>query len=95
MSLEKWVRSEIHRKILRFFWENPQSVDTPRGIATWTGEEIGKIRRALEDLTADRVLIANRGATTTGYSFTQDRILIDRIETLLRKGEKSPSDTPS
>lgn len=89
MDIEKIAQSEIHMKILRFFHENQASMDTPRGVATWIGEERGNVKRALEDLVKARVLVAHRATSTTGYSYTRDDRTISRIERLLKKTKPS------
>jgi hypothetical protein len=85
VDLNKALRSNIHLKILRFFHENQASIDTPRGVATWIGEERSKVKKALEDLVAIEILCAHRATSTTGYSYTSDGKLIRRIGTLLKK----------
>ena len=89
MDINKAIKSEIHHKIIRFFSENQASVDTPRGIATWIGEERERVKSALEDLVSMKILIALRSPSTTGYGFTRDEKLISKIASLLKKSEKS------
>jgi hypothetical protein len=83
MDLVKALGSGIKLKIVRFFHENQASIDTPRGIATWIGEERGKVKRSLEELTSLNILIAHRSTSTTGYSYTRDIKLIAKIDRLL------------
>ena len=85
MDVAKLLGSEIHRKIISFFHENQASIDTPRGVATWIGEERSKVRRALEDLVAAKILNAHRATSTTGYSYTRDNKIISKIAKLLNK----------
>ena len=85
MDLNKAFESEIHRKIILFFHENQASLDTPRGVATWIGEDRPKTKAALEDLVRLNVLVAHRSTSTTGYSYTRDTKLISRIAKLIKK----------
>ena len=85
MDTGKIFRSEIHVKIINFFHENQASIDTPRGVATWIGEDRAKVKSALEDLVASKILVAHRTSSTTGYSYTSDEKLISRIGKLLKK----------
>jgi hypothetical protein len=85
MDLNRLLKSEIHLKILRFFHENQASLDTPRGVATWIGEDRSKVKRALEDLVNLDILVAHRSTSTTGYSYTRDAKLISRIGKLLEQ----------
>jgi predicted transcriptional regulator len=85
MDLEWILGSPIHMKILRFFNENQGSIDTPRGIATWIGEERQKVKKALEDLVEMEILIAHRSTSITGYSYTNDPKLISRIRKSVKR----------
>ena len=84
MGIDKIFKSEIHVKIVNFFHENQASIDTPRGVATWIGEERSKVKAALEDLVKARILVAHRATSTTGYSYTNDDKIISRIRKLLK-----------
>lgn len=84
MDIDKIFRSDIHVKIINFFHENQASIDTPRGVATWIGEERAKVKKPLEDLVAAKILVAHRTSSTTGYSYTSDNKLISRIGKLLK-----------
>ena len=84
MDTGKIFRSEIHVKIITFFHENQASIDTPRGVATWIGEDRTKVKAALEDLVSSKILVAHRTTSTTGYSYTSDDKLISKIGKLLK-----------
>ena len=85
MDIKNLFRSNIHLKIIKFFHENQNSIDTPRGVATWIGEDRSTVKDALEDLVGLKVLIAHRATSTTGYSYTRDNKLISKIEKFLKK----------
>ena len=68
-----YLKSDIHRKLMSFFIENQGSIDTPRGLAAWTNENIKKVRAALEELTAAGFLKAHRTSSTVGYSCQLNR----------------------
>jgi len=85
MDINTAIASDLHHKIIRFFHENQASIDTPRGVATWVGEDRAKAKQALEDLVKMKVLVAHRSSSTTGYSYTRDGKLIAKIEKLLTK----------
>ena len=87
MDINKAVKSEIHLKVLRFFHENQASIDTPRGVATWVGEDRAKVKKALEDLVLLDILVAHRATSTTGYSYTRDAKIISSVEKLLKKNK--------
>lgn len=85
MNLDKAFESTLHRKIIQFFHENQASIDTPKGVATWIGEERSGVKDALEDLVKLEILIPHRATSTTGYGYTRDAKLIKRIEKLLKR----------
>ena len=87
MGINKAVKSEIHLKVLRFFHENQASIDTPRGVATWVGEDRAKVKKALEDLVSLDILVAHRATSTTGYSYTRDAKIISSVENFLKKNK--------
>ena len=84
MDINKIFCSEINVKIITFFHENQASIDTPRGVATWIGEDRTKVKAALEDLVKAKILVAHRTTSTTGYSYTSEDKLISKIGKLLK-----------
>ncbi len=85
MALEALLRRKDYRKVLRFFHENPASIDTPRGVATWTNLELKKVRAILKRLANLGLLIMHNVPSTTGYSYTRDKKKILRIGKLLKR----------
>ena len=85
MDIDKLFDSGINEKIISFFHENQASIDTPRGVATWIGEERAKVKNALENLVRAKILVAHRATSTTGYGYTNDSKLIARIGRVLKK----------
>lgn len=73
------LRSKIHKKILRFFFENQGSIDTPRGVSTWINENIQPVRTALEELADKGFLKAHRTSSTVGYSCALTRQKLSKI----------------
>lgn len=88
MDIKLLFESELNRKIIKFFHENQSALDTPRGVATWIGEERSKVKVALENLVKANILVAHRATSTTGYSYTRDSKLISTIDKLLNKPAK-------
>ncbi len=89
MDIDKILKSDIHLKIIKFFHENQACIDTPRGVATWIGAERSKVKTALEDLVKEKILIAHRATSTTGYSYTSDDKLISKVNKCLRNHTKN------
>lgn len=84
MNIDDALKSRVHNKIIAFFHENQGSLDTPRGVATWIGEDRSVVKDALEDLVAINLLTAHRSTSTTGYSYTRDQKLISKIKKFLK-----------
>jgi hypothetical protein len=85
MSLKRYIDSELHRKIIIFFHENPACVDSPRGIATWVGSTREKTKKALDDLKQAGVLNSIATSSASGYSYTQDKKIRKKIQVLIGK----------
>ena len=77
------LRSNIHRKLMSFFIENEGSVDTPRGLAVWTNENVKNVTVALEELVIAGFLRAHRTSSTVGYSCVLNRKALKSLATRL------------
>ena len=86
MNLKKFFNSDLHRRIIIFFKENPSSVDSPRGVATWVGYNRRDTKKALDELAEAGVLDSISTSSTSGYSFTQDKQVIKQIEKIIGQG---------
>ena len=84
MSLKKFFKSDLYRKIIIFFHQNPSSIDTPRGVATWINYDRPKVNKALKELAKHKILNIHKSATATGYSYTRDKKIIREIEKQLQ-----------
>ncbi len=84
MEIEKLLKKGCFRKILEFFSENPNALDTPRGIATWINQEVKHVAPALDKLEKLGYLIEHRVSSTIGYSYTRDKKKIAMISRILR-----------
>jgi predicted transcriptional regulator len=83
MEIKKLLKQDIYAKIVRFFHENPNSIDTPGGVATWTNLEKDRVSSALKKLADKGILISHKVSSTTGYSYTRNRKKIAQINRLL------------
>ncbi|MFH0731868.1 MAG: hypothetical protein V2A72_02975 [Candidatus Omnitrophota bacterium] len=89
MSLKKFFNSPIHKKIIIFFHQNPSSIDSPRGVATWINYDRLKVIKALKELTRHKILNIHKSAAITGYSYTTDAKIIKEIEKHIHSIEKN------
>lgn len=85
MELNRLLKIQIYLKIIGFFRENPASIDTPRGVAAWTGESRQDAKTALIKLAAAKILTPHKVSSTTAYSYTRDPKLIKKINEALKK----------
>lgn len=88
MELCKLLRTPIYFKIVTFFNENPTSIDTPRGISAWVGENRKAVNAALLKLAKLKILTAHKVTSTTGYSYTIDPKKVRAINNALKKLKK-------
>ncbi|MFH1790990.1 MAG: hypothetical protein ABH885_03275 [Candidatus Omnitrophota bacterium] len=72
-------KSDTHRKILKFFFENPACVDTPRGVATWVRCDRHKAEQVLDELAGMGLLIAHKTSSTSGYSLARSRSVVSAM----------------
>ncbi|MDD5680872.1 MAG: hypothetical protein PHI59_06505 [Candidatus Omnitrophica bacterium] len=89
--MQKYLDVEINRKIVRFFLENPSSIDTSRGIATWINEDAAKTESALHDLAKAKILVLHQTALTSAYACTPDKKTISKIRLHLERKYKTPN----
>jgi len=84
MNLKKIVtKSLLHRDIVSFFYENPASIDTPRGVSTWVKHDRARVKQILDELVSSGILTAHKATSTTGYSLTRNKALISAIKKIL------------
>ncbi len=76
--------SPSQRRILRFFQEHPQAVETVRGISTWIGLEPKMILEALEGLVSRKWLVPIKTSAVTGYTLTRNERLLGQIQEALK-----------
>lgn len=82
MELKEFLKKQPYNMILRFFHENPGSIDTARGLAAWTNQDIKNVRAALKRLATDGFLTAHKASSTTAYSYTRNKKLISVVAKL-------------
>lgn len=85
MKLDKYLESRINRKIIKFFLENPSSIDTPRGIAIWINENIRETEKALKELAEAGILLRHGDDATSAYGYTTDKHIISKVKICLKK----------
>lgn len=73
MAIEKTLSCRARKKIIHFFYLNPASVDTLKGIMTWTGLDKKEAVNALEELAKEGILVPHRVTSTVGYAYMPNK----------------------
>lgn len=84
-KIKKLFKNETIKKILLFFNENPQSIDTAKGISIWVGDEADKVCEGLDTLVKEGILVSHKTASTSAYSYTNQRDVVKKIEKYIKK----------
>ncbi len=85
MNIKELLKSELHYKILKFFKENPSSLETIKGITSWIGENKHKVKEAVDEIEKHNFLIKHESDDVTGYGLTYDEKLIKKLDKYLKK----------
>ncbi|MFH2144819.1 MAG: hypothetical protein ABII75_02155 [Candidatus Omnitrophota bacterium] len=80
MDLEKILSSNPNLKIIRFFYENPQCLDTDKNISVWTGLKLDAVKKALKNLCRHNIIIEHKNSSVPGYSFTNNAGIVAKIK---------------
>lgn len=79
-DIKKLFKNEAVRKILLFFNENPNCIDTAKGISLWIGGDMGVIQKALNHLVKEGVITSHETASTVAYAYTNNKNIVKKIE---------------
>ena len=91
MDVEKIIsRSDLHKKVITFFHENPAAIDTLRGVSTWVRAEEKLVKKVLSELSEVGILNSIQVSSTVGYSYTQDLQIIKMIDKAFSNEKKYP-----
>jgi len=86
--LQTRIDSFVKWDLVRFFHDNPYTIDTAENIARYAGRSVDVIRSELADLTRDGVLEESQLGGMTVYSLVPDR----RVRELLEQFVKASDD---
>ncbi|MBU3912263.1 MAG: hypothetical protein KKD90_06745 [Candidatus Omnitrophica bacterium] len=78
--MKNLLKSEVTKKILLFFNENPHSIDTAKGISVWIGCDMDKVQRSLDLLVKKGMVINHKTISTDAYSYTTKKDIVKKIE---------------
>jgi len=79
-NLKRLFKNETAKKILLFFNENPNCIDTAKGISLWIGIDIDVAQKALAQLVREGVITSHQAASTAAYAYTNDKEIVKKIE---------------
>ncbi|MBU1888137.1 MAG: hypothetical protein KKB46_02970 [Candidatus Omnitrophica bacterium] len=78
--MKNLLKSEVTKKVLLFFNENPHSIDTAKGISVWIGCDVDKVQRSLDLLVKKGMVINHKTISTDAYSYTTKKDIVKKIE---------------
>lgn len=82
-KLKQICQSKLNLKILSFFHQHSGAIDTPRGLAAWLNHDCDEVKKALEELAEQGVLLAHKMRATAAYGLTQNKKTIKELEKIL------------
>jgi len=83
-SIKSLFKNEASRKILLFFHENPNCIDTAKGISLWIGWDINIIQKALDQLVREGIITSHQAASTAAYAYTNNKEIVKKIEKYIK-----------
>ncbi len=85
VALKKICKSALNLKIISFFHENPHVLDTAQGLCAWINYDCAKIKKALDFLVSQGILVAHSTGATVAYAYTQEKKIVEQIGKFLRR----------
>lgn len=79
-NISTLFKNTVTKKIIIFFYENPQSIDTAKGIATWIGCDLNNVQIALNRLVSEGILINHKTSSIDAYSYTNKKDIVKGID---------------
>jgi predicted transcriptional regulator len=86
-NIKSLFNKEFTGKILFFFNENPNCIDTVKGISLWIGGDENSIQKALNQLVKEGVITSHKTSSTTAYAYTNNKEIVKNIEKYIKKSK--------
>lgn len=83
-NIKRLFKNDTLKKILLFFNENPNCIDTAKGISLWIGGDIAVIQKALDSLVKEGIITSHQTAYTSAYAYTNNKEIVKKIEKYIR-----------
>ena len=83
-NIKRLLKNDTARKILFFFNENPNCIDTAKGISLWIGGDANNIQKALNQLVKEGIIASHQTASTTAYAYTNNKQIVKKIEKCIK-----------
>lgn len=84
MNYKEVLNDKTYYKIVNFFKEHPNSVETAEGISDWLEvNNVKKVNEALEKLSKLNILVKHESVGVNGYGLTQDKKINKKIDKYL------------
>lgn len=83
-NIEHLFKNAVTKKVLFFFNENPQCIDTAKGISVWVDCDADLVQKTLHKLVKEGILINHKTPSIDAYSYTNQRGIVKRIERYIK-----------
>ena len=83
--LQQLISSKIRLKLLTLFFSNHEALFFLREIQRLTGEDVGGIKRELDNLSAIDLLLSERSGNLKYYSLNRSFPLFDELKSIISK----------
>ena len=83
-NIKRLLKNDAARKILFFFNENPNCIDTAKGISLWIGGDVNNIQKALNQLVKEGIIASHQTASTAAYAYTNNKQIVKKIEKCIK-----------
>lgn len=84
-NVRSLFKNEVARKILFFFNENPNCIDTVKGISLWISGDMDAIQKTLNQLVKEGIITSHSAASTAAYAYTNNKEIVKKIEKYIKK----------
>ena len=83
-NIKRLFKNNTAKKILLFFNENPNCIDTAKGISLWIGSDSGLTQKCLNQLVKEGILTSHQTASTSAYAYTNNKAVVKNIEKYIK-----------
>jgi hypothetical protein len=83
-NIKSLFKNEATKKIILFFNENPNCIDTAKGISLWIGLDASVMQKTLDQLVKEGIITSHQTASTIAYAYTNNKEIVKKIEKYIK-----------